>query len=159
MAVIFLEPSGSGFAGGVAGGYPRANSTDRSQTAWAYPVGTTAKDVLGNQYMVIKAGAAIALNDIVRTNADLSDVRKTSYPAQQVIGGAAGTAFASGDYGWILTKGSTTVLCDAAVVANDLLGAGYTAGTAGRVSGSLFAPSRCVAITSASTGTCTARFF
>ena len=68
MAVIFLEPSGSGFAGGVAGGYPRANSTDRSQTAWAYGVGVKAKDVSGNEYTQVKAGASIAATDLVIVN-------------------------------------------------------------------------------------------
>lgn len=155
MAVIFLEPAGSGFPGGIAGGGIRANSTDRSQTAWTYLVGTRAKDATGNEYTLVKAGAAISANDAVRFNAGLSDVRKTSAP-NQVIEGIADAAFASGDYGWLLTRGQATVACDSDVLINDALGAGYTAGRAARCAGSLFVP-KLIALTAASSLTCTGR--
>lgn len=158
MAILYLEPLGSGFPGGVAGGYAVGDTTYRSQTAPTFAVGTRAKDVRGYEYTLVKAGAAIAVNELVAVNATLSDVRKSSAPNQTPLG-IADTAFASGDYGWLLTRGNATVLCNSDVVANDALGCGYTAGTAARAEGSLFRASRVAALTAHAAGSCTARIF
>ena len=106
------------------------DSTDRSTTA-KVPVGTRAVTADGREYVYVKAGAAIAAKDAVRfagSAAGFDDVRPTSATQQFVIGAADGTAFDSGDYGFILTKGVTTVLATDAIAAGACVGSSATAG-------------------------------
>lgn len=136
MAVIFIEPYVSypgsiGFPAGVAGGFPVEDSTRRSTTT-IYPLGTLARDVNGNEYIYVKAGATIVANAPVVPNADLSDVRPTSAVNQAVLG-VADAAFASGDNGFIMSKGTIQVNTAGGIAANTLLAsaaAGLLAGAA-----------------------------
>lgn len=126
MARVYIAPPGL-FPGGIAGGYGEDEHSRRGQTLWL-PVGTRAYDVAGNEYTMVKAGATIALNDACRLNAGLLDVRPTSADNQQVVG-IANTAFTSGDYGWLLTRGTAVVKMIAATAINVPLASGGTAGT------------------------------
>lgn len=128
MALIFISPLGSNFPGGVGSSKATDDSTRRSQTGLGVPVGTKAYDLAGNEYTAVKAGAAIAINEAVTFNAGLSDVRKTSADEQMVLG-VADTAFASGDFGWLLTQGLVTCKVIAATAINSLLSSGATGGT------------------------------
>jgi len=92
------------------------DSTWRGQTnAHGIPLGTRAFASGGREYVFVKAGAAIALRDAIRfypgDATGVTDVRATSAAHQFVVGAADGTAFASGDFGFMLAKGPTTVLC------------------------------------------------
>lgn len=102
----------------------------RSTTALA-GLGSKSFDELGNEYTYVKAGAAIAANDAVRMNGSAlgwDDVRPTSAAGQQVYG-AATAAFASGDYGYVLTRGVATVKVVVATAAGSPLMTNATAGT------------------------------
>lgn len=162
MAVIWIEPyaggnNALGFPGGVAGGFAQGDSTTRSQTAPPYPLGTLARDASGNEYTLVKAGAAIAVNEAVRFNAGLGDVRVTS-ATQQLVFGVADAAFASGDFGWLLTRGSVTCKVVAATAINSLLVTGGTAATLQLATAAEFAGSRgAVQITAEAAGLATVR--
>lgn len=114
-------------------GHPNAiasNST-KTSTTQKLPLGTKAFDANGNEYTYIKAGAAIAQYDAVRFNgsaAGYDDVRPTSAAGQVVIG-AAQVALASGEYGWILSRGVGTVKVVVATAAGSALVPNATAGT------------------------------
>lgn len=152
MAAIFISPfSIPSFPGGVAGGASRADSTTRSQTGLGVPVGTKAYDVAGNEYTAVKAGAAINVNEPVRLNAGLSDVRATSAAQQNVIG-VADAAFASGDFGWILSRGSVTCKVVGATAINSLLVTGAVAATLELADATDFAGARSIAQLSAEAG-------
>lgn len=106
------------------------DSTDRSTTA-KLPLGTKAVTTDGKSYRYVKAGAAIAAKDAVRfagSAAAWDDVRPTSAAQQFVVGAADGTAFAEGEYGFILTKGPSTVLATDAISAGATVGSSATAG-------------------------------
>ena len=125
MAMLVLD---SPFAGGVADGYPIADSTSRSQTK-SLSYGVRGRDPTnGNEYVYVKAGAAIPVNSAVTVNADLADVRATS-AAAQIVYGVADTAFASGDNGWLLQKGSGVCKVIGSTAINSLLVSGATGGT------------------------------
>ena len=108
------------------------DSTWRGQAnTHGIPLGTRAYASGGREYVFVKAGAAIALYDAIRFNGSATgfdDVRPTSAAHQFVIGGADGTAFASGDYGFMLARGYTTVLVTDAVAAGASLRSSATAG-------------------------------
>lgn len=124
MAVIWIEPfisppGGFGFPAGIAGGWPQTDSTTRSTTQ-LYPYGTLARDANGNEYTYIKAGAAIAINSAVMPNSDLSDCRITSGVNVGLLG-VADAAFANGDNGFILSRGTVSVVTGGAIAVNTLL--------------------------------------
>lgn len=132
MAVIWIEPynsppQGLGFPGGIAGGSAVEESTRRSTTT-IYPLGTLARDASGNEYIYVKAGAAININEPVRPNAGLGDVRATS-AAQQAVLGVADAAFANAENGFILSRGSVTAKVVGATAINSLLVTGAVAAT------------------------------
>lgn len=107
------------------------NSVDRSTTA-KLPIGTIALDKNGYEYTYVKAGADIAAADAVRFGGSVlgfDDVRPTSAANQYVLGAADGTAFTSGDYGFIKTKGVAVVKCVVATAAGSLVIPNATAGT------------------------------
>lgn len=108
------------------------DSTWRSQTnSHGIPLGTRAFASGGREYVFVKAGAAIALYDALKFNGSatgVDDVRPTSAAHQFVVGAADGTAFASGDYGFMLAKGATTVLVTDGVAAGVSLRSSATAG-------------------------------
>jgi hypothetical protein len=96
------------------------------------PLGTRANDKDGNEYTFVKAGAAIAAADAVRFNGSATgfdDIRPTSAAGQYVVGAAAGTAFSSGDYGFILSRGVATVKVVVSTAAGSVLVTNGTAGT------------------------------
>lgn len=95
------------------------------------PLGATLVDANGNEYTYVKAGATIAQYDAVRFQGSAlgwDDVRPTSAVAQPVVG-AAQAAFASGEYGFVLTSGVGTVKTSGTVAANVQLVSSATAGT------------------------------
>lgn len=94
----------------------------------------------GDEYVFVKAGAAIAQYDAVRFSGSASgydDVRPTS-AINQVVLGAAQVAIASGSYGWILEHGVGTAKVVAATAAGSSLGSTATAGTLGLVDATVF---------------------
>lgn len=106
-------------------------SDTRRDTTAQTTVGSRASDISGNEYTYIKAGAAIAQYDAVRFNgstAGWDDVRPTS-AANQVVVGAATAAFSSGDYGYILTRGSAKVKTVVSTAVGVALVTNGTAGT------------------------------
>lgn len=109
------------------------DSTWRGQTnTHGVPLGTKAFDANGYEYTFVKAGAAIEAADGVRfagSETGFDDVRPTSAANQYLLGGADGTAFASGDYGFIKTKGVTTMKCVVSTAAGSLVIPNATAGT------------------------------
>lgn len=114
---------------GPSGVFP-IDSTHRSTTQ-ALPLGTRAFASGGREYVYVKAGAAIAAKDAVRFGLSalgLDDVRPTSAVDQFTIGAADGTAFDDGAYGFILTKGYTTVLATDAITAGASVASSATAG-------------------------------
>jgi hypothetical protein len=108
------------------------DSTWRGQSnTYGVPLGTRAFASGGREYMFVKAGAAIAAKDALRFGLSATgtdDVRATSAANQHVIGAADGTAFASGDYGFMLTKGYTTVLATDSITAGATVISSATAG-------------------------------
>lgn len=85
----------------------------------------------GKEYTYLKAGAAISINMAVKL--DVADttggtVVKTAATADPVLGVCEAVALASGEYGWITTRGPVSCLILDAVAAEDLLGASATAG-------------------------------
>jgi len=154
MARIFIEPFASGFAGGVANPLAQDDSTRRSQTGLGVPVGTVARDVAGNKYMAVKAGASIVINAPVVPNAGLSDVRGSS-AAQQFVLGVTDAAFASGDFGWVLTDGSVVCKVVGATAINSLLVTGGTAVTLQLATAADFSQRGCVQITAEAGGLAT----
>lgn len=108
------------------------DSTWRSQTnAHGIPLGTRAFASGGREYLFVKAGAAIAAKDALRFGLSATgtdDIRPTSAANQKVVGAADGTAFASGDYGFMLAKGYSTVLATDSITAGASVISSATAG-------------------------------
>lgn len=108
------------------------DSAWRGQTnTHGIPLGTRAFASGGREYVFVKAGAAIAAKDALRfglSAAGFDDIRPTSAAQQFVVGAADGTAFSSGDYGFMLAKGPTTVLATDAITAGAAVGSSATAG-------------------------------
>jgi len=105
----------------------------RRTTTQEFPLGTRAIAENGKEYTYVKAGAAIAAKEAV--NFQLSalgfdDVRKSAAAVDKFVLGLADTAFSSGDYGWVLTRGVGVTLLGSGVAAGDLLStSGAAAGT------------------------------
>lgn len=108
------------------------DSTWRGQTnTYGIPLGTRAFASGGREYIFVKAGAAVAAKDALRfglSAAGFDDVRPTSAVDQYVVGAADGTAFSSGDFGFMLTKGPTTVLATDNITAGASVASSATAG-------------------------------
>lgn len=114
----------------ISGKATGAILTNRSTTAKA-TLGARVFDSSGNEYVYVKAGAAIALNDACRfagSTLGFDDIRPTS-AAQQTVFGVATTAFASGEYGFLLVRGVATCKVIVATAAGSALVSGATAGT------------------------------
>jgi hypothetical protein len=108
------------------------DSTWRSQTnTYGLPLGTRAFASGGREYVFVKAGASIAAKDALRfglSAAGYDDVRPTSAVDQYVVGAADGTAFSSGDFGFMIVKGPTTVLATDSIPAGSSVASSATAG-------------------------------
>jgi hypothetical protein len=135
MPAIFITPAQ--FPGGTAGNFAADLDTHRSLTSWI-ALGTRAVDPTnGNQYVYVKAGAAIAQFDAVAFQGSAlgyDDVRPVSAANQPVLG-VAQAAFASAAFGWILVKGRGSVKTSGSVAANASLVSSATAGTLGVYAG------------------------
>lgn len=87
----------------------------------------------GNEYVYAQAGSAIAAGDFLVvdvTSASEPFVLIPSSAVNQAIEAIAPVAIASGSYGWVLTRGSTTgAKVEASTAANAQLGSSATAGT------------------------------
>ena len=122
------------------------DSTWRGQANdFGIPLGTKARSANGNEYTFVKAGAAIAAADACRFGGSATgfdDIRPTSAAAQYVIGAADGTAFASGDFGFLMTRGVSTVKVVNATAAGSVLVTNGTAGTLALATASELAGSR-----------------
>lgn len=107
-------------------------STWRDQTnTYGLPLGTRAYASGGREYVFVKAGASIAAKDALRFGLSATgtdDVVPTSAAHQFVVGAADGTAFASGDYGFMLAKGYTTVMATDSITAGATVRSSATAG-------------------------------
>lgn len=108
------------------------DSTWRGQTnIYGIPLGTRAFASGGREYVFVKAGASVALRDALRfglSAAGYDDVRPTSAVDQYVVGAADGTAFSSGDFGFMIVKGPTTVLATDSITAGASVASSATAG-------------------------------
>jgi hypothetical protein len=134
------------------------DTTSRETTA-TVPLGTRCSDASGNEYTYVKAGAAIDAKTACMFNGSTlgyDDVREvTSASASRFVVGVATAAFASGDYGFLQTKG----ICTCLVTASTAVGSPLTTGTAAdgvldlAVAGTLAGIKPIVALT---TGTTTA---
>lgn len=120
MAAIFTGP---------AQFLPSGGDTKRATVAECQ-LGTIAMADDGREFIYVKAGAVIALNDAVRLNATLADVRSAS-TTQQMIIGIATAAFASADFGFIYHRGGNGATCKltAATAVNSVLVSQAVAGT------------------------------
>lgn len=110
--------------------YPVADATVRTTEA-LLPIGSVAFDSEGNEFRYVKAGAAISARQAVRLNGSTlgyDDVRPTS-AAQQGVLGVATAAFASGDYGFVQTRGRVLAAVVNSTAVGSLLASGTTAGT------------------------------
>lgn len=110
-------------------GFP-GDSTRRTTTQ-ELPLGAKAHGPTGEEYIYVKAGAAIAQYDACRHAGSAlghDDVRPTS-AANQLVVGVADTAFASGEYGFIQSRGVAICKVVAATAAGSLLVTNGTAGT------------------------------
>jgi hypothetical protein len=106
------------------------NSTDRSTTA-KVPLGTRAFASGGREYVYVKAAAAIgALHAITMglTATGLDGVVSSTDLEMPVAGAADGTAFAENEYGFMLTRGYTTVLCTDSITAGIAVASSATDG-------------------------------
>jgi hypothetical protein len=110
--------------------FPVGDATTRSATAQA-PLGSRAEDAKGNQYVYVKAGAAIDANEAVMFQGSAlgyDDVRKTSGLHKPVLG-VATAAFASGAFGYVQTHGVVVCKVIVGTAAGSALVASGTAGT------------------------------
>jgi hypothetical protein len=108
------------------------NSSWRGQAnTYGIPLGTRAYATNGRQYVFVKAAGAIgALHAItLGLSATGVDAVVTSTDLETPVAGAAdGTAFDSGDYGFMLTKGPTTVICTDSITAGIAVASSATDG-------------------------------
>jgi hypothetical protein len=103
----------------------------RRTTTQEMPLGTKAYGPSGSEYVYVKAGASIAQYDACTFQGSATgydDVRPTS-ATQQYIVGVADTAFSSGDYGFLQSKGVCTCKVNTSDAAGSLLVTKATAGT------------------------------
>lgn len=117
---------------GTPGATEILDPTFRSTTQKA-PLGSRAWDQDGKEYVYVKAGAVIALNDAVmfqNSAAGFDDVRTISAAAQVTCVGVATAAFASLEFGYVQTRGVCTCKVVVATAAGSALVSGTTtAGT------------------------------
>ena len=87
-------------------------------------------DSFGNEWIFVTASAAIAQYDVVTlTSAFAASGISTSNDARGNLLGVAPAAFASGDYGFVQTKGACTMNVKASCAANVRLNTTATAGS------------------------------
>lgn len=134
MAAIVLEPTGTNFPGGIAGGFGGPATSLDSTTRWTaqppFPLGTRAKDFSGNKWILVKSGAAIAANDpVVFQGSALGydDVRSASAAQQLVIGVATAAFTGAAVWGFIQTHGVVVCKVVVATAAGSLLVTGAVA--------------------------------
>jgi hypothetical protein len=111
---------------GPMGVFP-VDTDHRSATAAINP-GTRGFDENGNEYTYVLAGGVIPVRSACVQGAAANTVVASS-AAQQLVRGIAETAFASGEYGFILTRGYATALVVNSTAAGSLLATGSVAGT------------------------------
>ena len=95
------------------------------------PLGSRAQGPDGSEWIYVKAGATINQYDACRltgTSLGYDDVRPTS-AAQQYVAGVADAAFASGEFGFIQSKGRAICKVVNSTAAASLLTTSGTAGT------------------------------
>jgi hypothetical protein len=115
---------------GTPGAFEVGSPASRSTVAKA-PLGSKAYDEKGNEFIYVKAGAAIDANEAVMFSGSalgFDDVRKTSGLHKPVLG-VATAAFASGAFGYIQSKGVVTCKVIVSTAAGSSLVASGTAGT------------------------------
>lgn len=103
----------------------------QTSTTKKFRLGTLKKDVAGNEYRYIKAGAAITVNQMVKANgsaAGFDDVRAAGAGSNCV--GVAQVAIASGSYGWVLRNGVGSVVTAGSVAAGTVLTTGASGAAA-----------------------------
>jgi hypothetical protein len=95
------------------------------------PIGTRAYGQAGGEFLYIKAGASISANDaVIFSGSALGyDAVITSSAVDQFVIGVAEAAFASGDYGFVKTKGVVTCKVTVATAAGSMLVSDAVAGT------------------------------
>jgi hypothetical protein len=104
------------------------DTTARSATIHAgLNLGAKAFDKDGNEYTYVLAQGTIAANAAARTGTLANTVLATSGTQQNVIG-VATTAFADTEYGFLLTRGTTTALVANSTAAGSCLVSSATAG-------------------------------
>lgn len=95
-----------------------------------FTIGDTFTDKSGNEWMFVLAGSAITQYDCVRVTtafvADSITISNGAVPSVPAF--ATGAGIASGSYGWVLTRGSTSIRVAASCLPNVPL---YTTATAG----------------------------
>lgn len=103
-----------------------------STNARGHALGTRVMATDGQEYLYVLAGSAITQYNVVGV-----DENYNAYPITTAIAGdgwtigAAQVAFASGDYGWVCTKGSNVSITVLGACAADV--ALYTSATAGKL--------------------------
>lgn len=106
--------------------YP-VDTEHRSTTAQLNP-GALGYDEDGNEYRYLLAGGVIpTLSAVVQGSAANTVVASSA--AEQGVIGIAGAAFASGEYGFVQTRGTGTALVVNSTAAGSLLATGSVAGT------------------------------
>ena len=115
----------SGLLGVDIDATPSANATGHS-------LGTRVMATDGQEYLYVVAGSAITQYNVVGVDENYSAYPLTKAQADDgwTIG-AAQVAFASGDYGWVCTKGSNVNITVLGACAADV--ALYTSATAGKL--------------------------
>lgn len=97
-----------------------------------FGLGDRNTDSSGNDWIFVKASAAIAQYDVVTVDSTYSTTvapLSTSNDGRGNIVGVAPVAFASGDYGWLQVKGPCTMNVLASCAANVRLNTTATAGS------------------------------
>jgi hypothetical protein len=82
--------------------------------------------------MYVRAGSAIAVNDVLVVDTTAASEPFTLVPASalnQSVEAVAITAIASGSHGWVLTRGNGVAKVAASTAANVAVGTSATAGT------------------------------
>jgi hypothetical protein len=108
------------------------DTTWRSTTnSHGIPLGTRAYASGGREYVFVKASGVIGAKHAISMGLSATglDAVVTSTDLEVPIAGAAdGTAFADGEYGFMLTRGYTTVLCTDSITAGIAVASSATDG-------------------------------
>ena len=95
----------------------------------AWKLGERARDNLGNEYLYVKATAAVVLGKVVRVNYQFNAAHVTTgNSAAGRIFGVAVAAMAANTYGWVQIYGRASIHVLASCAKDKAL---YTSGTAG----------------------------